>query len=91
MPKKTRQEKIKSDQRRHHFSFAPPAVHTESSPNPKYSLPHVDMQNTQSKEITAMIDPSEFRLIKLDLLKTTILAIMAFMTEFWLYMRLGQK
>ena len=111
MPKKTRLQKIKSDQRRHHFSPDSP-VHEVTSPVetiktssiPQYSLreriPHKDsgqahsassVQAIQSAQVTAMIDPKEFHAIKLDLLKTSILAILAFMTELFLYMRLGQK
>ncbi|MBI5614141.1 hypothetical protein HY947_04415 [Candidatus Gottesmanbacteria bacterium] len=106
MPKKTRQEKIKSDQRRHHFSSGSP-VHEATSPVetvkpsslPQYSLkqhmPHIDTSQTvkvtQSAQITTMIDPKEFQAIKLDLLKTVVLAVLAFMTEFLLYVRLYQK
>lgn len=74
-------------------------MHAESSPNPKYSLrerlaPEKSSDRIRtilSPQITAMIDPKEFHAIKLDLLKTTVLAIIAFMTELWLYVRLGQK
>jgi hypothetical protein len=106
MPKKTRLQKIKSDQRRHHFSSDSP-VHDVSLPVesikaasiPQYSLKqHLSQKDpvhaaraAQSSQITAMIDPKEFHAIKLDLLKTVVLAVLAFMTEFWLYVRLNQK
>ncbi|MEK7593031.1 MAG: hypothetical protein AAB508_06660 [Patescibacteria group bacterium] len=106
MPKKTRLQKIKSDQRRHHFSpdspvheVVSPAETIKASSLPQYSLrerlaPEKSsdrMRTILSPQITAMIDPKEFHAIKLDLLKTSILAVLAFMTELFLYMRLNQK
>ena len=102
MPKKTRLEKIKADQRRHQYSPVPEltgkkppieAMNTQAFPQYTFSKNpvHVATPVRESKEITALIDPKEFHAIKLDLLKTAILAILAFMIEFWLYVRIGQS
>jgi hypothetical protein len=100
MPKKTKQEKIKADQRRHHYLPAPeitphaiPSEATKTQTFPQYvfnkNLTHTASPARESKEITALIDPKEFHAIKQDLFKTAILAFFAFMIEFWLSVRIG--
>lgn len=77
MPKKTRREKVRAQERR-----TIPGGYTFQATLTSPSAPHTK---------TVVVDTGELRAVKAELFKTTILALAAIGIEFFLFFRAGGK
>ncbi len=91
MPKKTRKEKLRAQQRR----TAPTTVSLSSSPNsPVHTSSGYTFQSRTTERTTSTVsaaDTGELRAVRLELTKTTLLALVAIAVEFFLFWRGGGK
>jgi hypothetical protein len=88
MPKKTRRQKILAKKRRHFLSAVTPNSQPIQTPSPTATF-HFNVSHEPIKSVSSADDREELTVIKKDLTKTLVFALIAVAIELGLYRMLN--